>query len=471
MDKNWNHVSSQFHNSQEYLNAKEQILNSLKKHTSQINSVKKTQSEEMKTKYKNFVDQMGNLRGRPLFYPSIQSGLGNGPFMELLDGSVMYDMITGIGVNFLGHSHPIYAQEVIESVGADIMQGNLQPGEEMSALLDALLKRVGKESRLKHGWIMGSGTMVNEIALKCVRQVKHPATKIIAFQDCFTGRSTAMQEITDNPKYRQNQPLYGEVKYIPYYDAKLGLEKSIENTVGKLKEHLNNDPGKFAALMVEIVQGEGGFTSAPTEFFVKLFEAAKSAGLAVWADEVQTFGRTGELFAFQTFGLEKYIDICTVGKLLQSCVVLYTEEYNPQPGLVAGTFSGSTTALRTAKRTVEYLEEEGFLGKDGIIAQRSKYFRKKLDELAEGKCKDLLGERRNVGGMIAFSPFKGEMDDVKATVLKLFDLGVMAFSCGHGPYFVRFLPPLPVMTEAHIDEVCEIISAALHEVSKVKKAS
>jgi 4-aminobutyrate aminotransferase-like enzyme len=77
----------------------------------------------------------------------------------------------------------------------------------------------------------------------------------------------------------------------------------------------------------------------------------------------------------------------------------------------------------------------------------------------------MIGEIRAVGGMIAFQPFEGTMDHVKKVLMKLFDLGVVAFYCGHGPYFVRMLPPLGVMTEAEIDETCKLISQALRDVA------
>lgn len=416
-----------------------------------------------RAEYLKLVQDFGKTRGRDLFYPFVASGLGSGPFVELMDGSVKYDMITGIGVNFFGHTHPALIDEMIEGLPADIMQGNLQPGMEMKALLDAMLSRVGKGSRLTQGWIMCSGTMVNEVALKIIRQKKAPATKVLAFRDCFAGRSTAMQEITDSPGYRQGQPVYGEVYYLPFYDEKLGLEKSLAATLGTMREYLSRFPDKFALLMLEVIQGEGGFNAAPREFYIQVFEEAKKASLAIWADEVQTFGRTGELFAYQKYALNEYIDVVTTGKMLQACVVLFASEFNPKPGLVAGTFASSTTALRTARKVLELLDEEKCLGKDGKINRLSKHFEKRLKELADGSCKGQISEIRAVGGMIAFAPLKGTMDSVKAVLPKLYDLGVVAFYCGHGPYLIRLLPPLGVMTESHIDEVCKLIEKAIHE--------
>lgn len=463
MNTRWKNLADDLSQSKDFVDAKATLLKVLTDASRKITGVKDAASSEIRARFLSEVDEIGKLRGRPLYYPAVTSGLGNGPLLELLDGSVKYDMITGIGINFLGHSHPIYMEEAVHSATCDVMQGNLQPGRESSDLMKAVLSRVGKGSRLRHGWIACSGTMVNEIAIKIIRQKKNPATKVLAFRDCFAGRSTTMQEITDNPAYREGQPVYGEVAYLPFFDPAAGLEASVGATLGELKSQLEKHPGKFACLMIEPVQGEGGFLHAPREWYVKVFEAARNAGLAIWADEIQTFVRTGELFAYQKLGLNEYIDVCTIGKLLQSCMVLYSEEFNPKPGLVAGTFSGSTIAMRAARRTIEFLESGGYFGPQGKIEKLSDRFRTGLDRLAATTCKGLVGERRVFGGMIAFTAFDGKMDSIKKLVMRMFDLGVMAYTCGHGPYFVRFLPPLGAMSEAQVDEVVSIVERAVTE--------
>lgn len=456
--------------SSQFQAAKAELLKVIQEASRGVRAVKSGDSSpQAREAYASAIKEYSKDRGRDLFYPFIGSGLGSGPFIELLDGSVKYDMITGIGINFFGHTNPEYMSEVIDGLAQDIMQGNLEPGHEMAALVRLILSKVGPNCRLNHGWLMCSGTMANEVALKIIRQKKSPATKIIAFQDAFHGRSTAMQELTDNPAYRQGQPIYGEVDYLTFYDPKLGLEQNIELTLKQLKGHTHRHPGKYAALLIEPVQGEGGFNFAPREWYVRLFEEAKKAGIAIWADEVQTFGRTGELFAFQKFGLHEYVDVVTIGKLLQACMVLFTDEYNPKPGLVAGTFSGSTAALRTARRTLEMLCNDGHLGPDGTIAKLSARFAQKLGEI--GKSTGKIKEVRTVGGMIAFQPFDGTTEQVKALLMKLYDLGVIAFNCGHGPYLVRMLPPLPTMTEADVDAVCRIVGEALAQVQLPQPAA
>jgi len=447
--------------SKDFQNAKSAMLGAIQKETQKLSGIRHATDTAVKEKFTATLVEFQKNRGRDLYFPFISSGVGNGPFVELEDGSVKLDLITGIGINFFGHSHPAFISEMIDVLAQDPMQGNLQPGIESAQAIEALVKRVGPGSRLKHAWLMCSGTMVNEVALKMIRQKNAPATKIFAFQDCFAGRSTAMQEITDNPGYRQGQPVYGEVAYLSFYDEALGLEASVQRTLSQMKENLTRYPGKFAALMIELVQGEGGFNVAPREWYVRVFEEAKKANLVIWADEIQTFGRTGELFAYQTLDLASYMDVVTIGKMLQACAVLYTAEINPKPGLVAGTFSGTAVALRTARRTLELLEEDGYLGKDGKIAKLSKYFVTELEKLRDGKCRGKIGEIRAIGGMVGFIPGNGTNEEVKKLVLKLFDLGVIAFVCGHGPYLVRMLPPFGAMTTDHIDLACAKIAEAM----------
>jgi acetylornithine/N-succinyldiaminopimelate aminotransferase len=451
--------SSKLVESAAFQQARDQLVSVITAASSKLAGVRSATSPELTEKLKRDLQQFQKDRGRDLYFPFLGSGLGNGPFVELGDGSVKYDLITGIGIHFFGHSHPELMKEALLATGGDIYQGNLQPGHEVKSLLRAMLSRV-EDSRLKHGWVTTCGTMANEIALKIIRQKKFPAHHVLAFNDCFAGRSTAMQEITDNAKYREGQPVHGEVHYLPFYQPKLGLQESIRQTLEAMSGHLSRYPGKIATIMMEPVQGEGGFNFAPREYYIAVFEAAKKAGLAIWLDEIQSFGRTGQLFAFQTFGLQQYVDVVSTAKMLHASMVLYTEEYNPKPGLVAGTFTGTSASLRVARRVLELLDQ-GYYGPSGRIAQLSNRFAANLERIATGPCRGMIGERRHIGGMIAFEPFGGSMEDVKAVLLKLFDLGVVAFQCGHGPMLVRLLPPFGAMSEAQVDEACSIIERAL----------
>ena len=87
-------------------------------------------------------------------------------------------------------------------------------------------------------------------------------------------------------------------------------------------------------------------------------ERCKKASVGVWVDEVQTFARTGMLFAFRSFGLDEHVDVVTAGKTLQGSAVLFSKAYNPRPGLVAGTYAGSTVGMAVGTRIIERLEED-----------------------------------------------------------------------------------------------------------------
>lgn len=408
------------------------------------------------------LEKYGQLRGRGFFYPYLSTGRGHGPFTECTDGSVKYDLIGGIGPNLLGHSHPLYIKSHLESAALDsVMCGNLQPYPQTFELAESLINSVSK-SKLKHFWYAGSGSFANDTALKMIWQKKAPAYKLIAFENAFAGRSIATQDITYNEAYRIGMPKNIEVDYIPHFDFK-DPEKSAENSLTKLEELLKNNAEDYAALMIEVVQGEAGIVAGNSDYYVQLFELAKKHGLYIWIDEVQSFGRTHELFAFQHFDLDKYVDIVSVGKALQVCGVLFSEELNPKPGLVSGTFNGSLSAVLTGQKIVRYLTEGNFFGKDGRNASLEKSFFSRIKSLAEGSCKGKIGHFEATGLMVAFQVGDGSKETISTFLKKLFENGIVAFSAGKDPVRVRFLPPL-CLEERHLDEIFTIVEKTIHEV-------
>lgn len=405
---------------------------------------------------------IGKLRGRPLYHPYIGSGLGQGPYVETEDGSIKLDLINGIGIHVMGHSHPRLIEAAIRASLSDIiMQGNLQPNAEYIAVTETLVALAGKKSRLKHAWLATCGTMANESALKIARQKNSPAKMVIAFKDAFAGRSTMMAEITDNPAYKVGLPTYDEVLRLPFCSPAAG-RADYEDTLRKLKEYYAKHEKNIACLVFEPMQGEGGFRYGSRDFFVPLFEFCKEKHIAVWADEVQTFTRTGQLFAFETLGIGEYIDICTIAKTLQTGATLYTEEYNPQPGLIAGTFSGSTVSLAVGREILEILTNEGYLGVNGKIDRIHKSFVGMLNELAEGSCRGLLQDAGGLGLMIAVTPYDGSKQKTEELIKRLYKNNLIAFSCGKDPYRIRFLIPA-VMEEKDILVAKRIIEKSILE--------
>ncbi len=366
-------------------------------------------------------------RGRPLFYAYIGSGMGNGALVELADGSVKWDFITGIGTNFFGHSDRQFMRKAVRAALSDVpIQGHLQPNAEYVRFLSTLTKNV--PGRCKHAWPSMSGTLANENALKLIRQKKHPAWRVLAFQGAFAGRSTTLSEITDNDLNKKGQPTLGQACHLPFYDPANPL--STAHTLEKLDEALLRHPGEFCAIHVELIQGEGGFREAPAEFFRPVFDRCRRAGVAIWVDEIQTFGRTGELYALDRLGLSDWADVVTIGKMLCGSACFFTAELNPEPGLISGTFAGYTAGLALGSDVIRRLKEEGYLGPAGKIRKLEVALADRMRSLRD---KQLIQDYTVVGTMAALTPNQSDLQSVQRLVRTLFDAGLCTYYGGHAP--------------------------------------
>jgi len=448
--------------------AKQLILAAVADHQKSLTAVRGPQPD-LAPDYQETLNQFGVLRGGSLFLPYLGSGLGNGPFVELADGSVKLDFITGIGVHGYGHSHPRLIAAGIEAAISDtVMQGNLQQNTnsfELTQLLVDTARESGSE--INHCFLSTSGAMANENALKMAFQKNQPANRVIAFTHCFAGRTLALAAVTDKAKYRVGLPDTIAVDYLPFFKHD-DPDRSIRSAVSHFKFHLNRHPGKYAALWLELVQGEGGYYPGRRDFFEAIIEVARDHGIAVIADEVQTFCRTTRPFAFQHYRLDKLIDIVTIGKISQVCATLFTEQYLPQPGLISQTFTSSTFSIVAAEAIISGLIENGNFGPEGKNHQLHEYFVAKLKSIAyqyPGSIKGPFG----IGGMIAFTPLDGSADSANKMVGALYDAGLMSFMAGGDPSRVRFLLPLGCVTKAHIDQACTIIEAVVPNFSPKSK--
>lgn len=426
---------------------------------SEIQSIKSADAKFQKSA-KAKIDHIGQLRGRPLYFDYIGTGAGHGCYVELEDGSVKLDLINGIGIHIMGHSNPRVMKAAVRGALSDvIMQGNLEPNKEYVALTEKLVKIASRKSKIRHAWFATCGTMANESALKIARQKNSPAKMIVAMKNAFAGRSTMMAEVTDNPAYKQGLPDYNEVLRIPNYDKR--DPQSSEKALRALKEHAAKHDKNIATFVFEPMLGEGGFVPTPREFYVPMLEFCKQNKIAVWADEVQTFARTGEFFAFETLDLGEYMDIVTIAKTVQLGATLYTEEYNPKPGLIAGTFSGSSVSLTAGHEILDMLEE-GYIGPNGRIHQIHNMFVDGINKLNATTCKGLATDPGGMGLMIAFTPYDGKKEQVEALIKRLFKNGVLAFSCGKDPVRIRFLVPA-VIQNNDIELAMQIIEKSLLE--------
>ncbi|MEK2643786.1 aminotransferase class III-fold pyridoxal phosphate-dependent enzyme [Bdellovibrio sp. BCCA] len=452
-------VGHQIQQSEKIKTLVQDLVNEVTKLNSQISGIR-APLDEFKEAGKQKFDSTGQFRGRPLHYPYMGTGSGRGPYVELEDGSVKLDLINGIGIHLMGHANPRVMTAAVRGSLADILtQGNLQPNNEYRLFTEKMVKIASRKSRMKYAWIATCGTMANENALKLSRQKNSPARFVMSFKDAFAGRSTMMAEVTDNPAYKQGLPEYHEVLRVPFFDKR--DPRSGEKALSVMKEHVAKHEGNISVFGFEPMLGEGGYQAAPREFFVPLLDFCKSKNIAVWADEVQTFTRTGEYFAFETLDIGQYIDICTIAKTAQIGATLYTEEYNPKPGLIAGTFSGSTPSLSAGMEMLDMLSE-GYLGPDGRIRKIHKRFIDGINRMNETTCKGIAQDAGGMGLMIAFTPHDGKKESVNAFLNKLYQNGVIAFPCGKDPVRARFLVPAIIQDE-DIDIALKMIEKTLLE--------
>lgn len=444
--------------------AKQLILDAVAEHQKDMTEVRGPMAE-LADGYQAILDEFGGHRGANVYFPYLGSGIGNGPFVELADGSVKLDMITGIGVHGYGHSHPKLVSAGIDAAVSDtVMQGNLQQNTSSCDIVKLLVETACESgAELKHCFLSTSGAMANENSLKMAFQRNHPANRVIAFSQCFAGRTLGLAQITDKAKYRVGLPDTIAVDYIPFFKAD-SPEKSTEVAVNHLKYHLNRHPGKHAALWMELVQGEGGYYPGDANFFKALSDVAREHNVAVIADEVQTFCRTTRPFAFQHFGLDKHVDLVTIGKISQVCATLFTDNFKPKPGLISQTFTGSTWAIYAAHAIVQGLIDNGNFGENGRNVQLHDHFVAGLKRVGD-KYPGWISGPHGIGGMVAFTPHDGSAEIAVTLVKRLYANGLMGFMAGGDPSRVRFLMPIGCVEEKHIDMACDILEKTVGELA------
>jgi 4-aminobutyrate aminotransferase-like enzyme len=413
------------------------------------------------TAYQRARSRIERQRGRELYFSALGGGTGSGARVRLADGTERIDFVSGIGAYGFGHADPDLLETAVAAAAKDaVFQGHLLPESEYLNLSRALLGHAGK--RIQHAWLSISGAMANENALKLILQKHAPADHIVSFERGFAGRTLALAEITDKPSYREGLPLRGNSLLVPFYDP--DDPDSTARSVAALDAHLERYPGRVAGMLFELVQGEGGFHTAPREFFAALMERCREAKIAVWVDEVQTFARTGELFAFRTFDLEEYVDVVTAGKTLQGSATLFTGTYKPRPGLVAGTYAGSTVGMAVGARIIERLESEGYLGPEGRIAVLGGRVERRLETM-RARMPGVVGPSSGIGAMWAFVPFDGSPEVVSAVVKVAFEEGLMVFPAGAKPTKIRMLPPVNA-TDEELESGFTILEKALARVAE-----
>jgi 4-aminobutyrate aminotransferase-like enzyme len=440
--------------------ARELLMASLASHQSELDAVRPSHPNRSAA-YAELIAQAESVRGGWLLHPYLSSGIGRGALVELSDGSVKYDLIAGIGTHHLGHSHPAVVSAAIDAALMDtVMEGSLQSSAAGQAFArevrDAAIE---SGASLRHCFVSTSGAMAGENALKIAFQARRPADRVITFAGCFAGRTLATAQITDRPAFRDGLPTTLAVDYVPFFDHRDPAgSTAAARTI--LDQHLRRYPGQHAAMIFELVLGEGGFYAAPADFHRALMDTCRAAGVLVLVDEVQTFLRTSRPFAFQHLELDDLVDVVWVGKASQACATLFRAELAPRPGLVTQTFTAATAALLCGTAIIRHLRTGGFFGPSGRITALSEHFAERLGAVGV-RHPGLLAGPWGCGAMVACTPHNGDAAHVKAFLDDLFQRGVIALAAGAEPTRARFLLPVGGIDEDDLDRCAALIETSL----------
>lgn len=401
---------------------------------------------------------------------------GEGCYLWAEDGRKILDFASGVAVCNLGHNHPKVV-EAAEKQMKELIHGghNVVYYESYVRLAERLVELTGGDTMV---YFSNSGAEANEGAIKLAKYVtKRPG--IIAFRGSFHGRTLATTSLTSSSSaYRKNYEgllpsvYFAEYPYLyrtPYEmkDGKCPKEyfEQFENIF-----HTLIDPSMVAAIMMEPVQGEGGYIVPDKEFVQYVREICDKYGILLIFDEVQSgMGRTGKLFAYEHFGVKP--DILTSAKGIAngfplSAVIGKKEIMEQWPaGAHGGTFGGNPVACAAANAVLDELTDGGMLDN---AAKMGDYFKEKLFALQK-KYPSVIGNVRGLGLMLAMEmvhPDKTPDADITTAIrTKALEKGLLLLGCGTNHNIVRFIAPT-IVTEKEIDIAINIIDECLKELTE-----
>ncbi len=362
---------------------------------------------------------------------------GEGVYLYDDKGKEYLDMLAGIAVNILGYNHPLITETICKQAKEIIHISNLfyiKPQIELA-------KRLVKSSVCDKAFFCNSGAEANEAAIKLVRKYFRDRGEnryeIITFKGGFHGRTLAALSATATPEYQKGfEPLVEGFTYAEF------------NNTDSVLENINE---KTAAIMLEIIQGEGGVNPAEKDFLEEIQSICNERGILLVIDEVQTgIGRTGKLFAYQHFGLSP--DIITLAKGLGGGIpigaVLAKKEVADSfsPGTHGSTFGGNYLSTAVAKEIVDFVNREEFLND---VYRKGEYLKERL-KLEFGY------QVKGIGLMVGME--LPEDMSVKEVVKKSLEHGLVVGMAGKNT--LRFVPPL-IINEEHIDEAVDILKKVI----------
>jgi acetylornithine/N-succinyldiaminopimelate aminotransferase len=361
---------------------------------------------------------------------------GEGVHIVDENGTKYLDLLSGIGVNALGYNHPVIEEAIARQSRALIHTSNLFYHEGQAELALRLTKRTG----LDRVFFANTGTEAWEAALKLARacaglkrsEGASIGTKFLALEQSFHGRTFGSVSTTYKAKYRE-----------PFGPVVPGVEFVHFNDVADLRAKFSDD---VCAILVEVIQGEGGIRPLTQEFFAEARALATSTGALLIVDEIQSgMGRTGKWCAYQHYGIQP--DVTTLAKPLAGGIplgaMLCTEEAARaiHAGMHGTTFGGGPLACAVAIAVIDHIEKENLMAHASEVGD---YFQQQLLSLAQRHS--AIIDVRGKGLMVA-----AELDSAdlaKLTVAEMLKRHIL-INCTSDTV-LRFLPPY-ILERAHVD--------------------
>ncbi len=410
-------------------------------------------------------------RGVANMFP-IYADRASGDRLWDVEGKAYVDFATGIATVNTGHNHPrvvAAVREQLERFSHTCFQ--VTPYEPYVRLADRL-NHLAPGPRPKKTIFLTTGAEAVENAVKIAR-AHTKRSGVIAFSGGFHGRTMMGMALTGKvvPYKVGFGPMPSEVYHLPFPCTYLGV--SAEDSLQALETLFKSDvePSRVAAMIIEPVQGEGGFYIAPPEFLRRLRTVCDEHGIVLIVDEIQTgFGRTGKMFAIEHADIEP--DLITMAKSLAggfplSAVTGIAEIMDaPEPGGLGGTYGGPPIACAAAHAVIDVIAEENLLERADSIGTK---IESRLREMTtDNELGGTIGDIRRLGAMVAVELVvdgkvaKPSAEITKATVQNAADAGLIVLACGVRGNVVRFLPAL-VASDDTIDQGMTIFENALRQ--------
>ena len=370
---------------------------------------------------------------------------GDGVYLYDMDGKRYLDFVSGIAVFALGYNNREYNDALKEQIDKIIHTSNYYYN--LPAIEAA--KRIKKISGMDRVFFTNSGAEAIEGAVKTARKyayLKDGMTdhEIIAMNHSFHGRTMGALSVTGNPHYREAfEPMIGNIKFADLND--------FDSVMAQVTD-------KTCAIIFETVQGEGGIYPATEEFMRKVRQLCDERDILMILDEIQCgMGRTGEMFAWQRYGISP--DVMTTAKAL-GCGIpvgafLMTEKVGAH-SLVAGdhgtTYGGNPLACAAICKVIELFEKQNILENVRAVGT---YLGERLDELV--KEFDCVQTRRGVGMMQGLVFYR----TVGSIITKAMEKGLILINAGTN--IIRFVPSL-VITKENVDDMIIVLRESIQEV-------